>query len=638
MKRIVVLSGLFLLGVVSHTQNLLNGSFENNSAGFDQINIFSNTDFNSFMSDTYAFGSFGNMDIISSTTYCGGAQNGSWFVALTGGLTDAIAMALSTPLVSGQTYTLTFWDRGCIAFSSSSPPAQIGVSNAIDNIGTIVYTAGVPVDAAWTQRTATFTAPFDCTYITVSTATGSTGDWVQIDNFSLEDTDCPLAVSLGPDVNLCSGETVTLDATLPGASYLWSNGEITPEITLSLSGTYSVSVTVDECVYTDQVNVAATTTPVLDLGPDQVVCAGETVFFDATTPGATYLWQDGSASAFFVTTDSGTYSCTVNVNGCEASDEVTVSTDPTPAVDLGAALSGCVGDAFTLDASYPGATYLWQDGSTGATLTVDEGGEYAVVVSLGNCEASDEVQVTIAPFPEVDLGPDTTLCFGSAYVLNAFNSGAVYEWQDGSTGASYTVTASGTYAVEASINGCSTTGNVEVSFIDSVANPITLLMTPFCLEEEDSVLIDAAGAFEALLWSTGDTTTAITVATAGVYSYTLPLACQTLTGQIEVQACSEVIPVLIDVFVPNAFTPDGDGINDYFRPSVFTTLPIDRFSMRIFNRWGEAVFETEDPLKGWMGEVRAGAYYAPDGVYVYRLEITSGVLTKEFEGHVVALR
>jgi gliding motility-associated-like protein len=637
MKRIVILCGLLLLGVVSHTQNLLNGSFENNSAVFDQINLV-NASFNSFMLDTYAFGSFGNMDIINSSTYCGAAQNGSWYVSLTGGLTDAITMTLSTPLVSGQTYTLTFWDRGCIAFSTSSPAVQIGVSNVNSDIGTVVYTAATPVESVWTQRTATFVAPINGLYLSVSTPVGSTSDWVQIDNFSFVETDCPLALNLGPDVNLCTDESATFDASLPGGTYLWSNGATSPQLTVNLAGTYAVSVTVDECVYTDEVVVVATSTPLLDLGADQVVCAGETVVLDATTPGATYLWQDGSVSATFVTTDPGTYSCTVNVSGCEASDTVVVSTDPVPVVELGPALNGCVGDTFTLDASYPGATYLWQDGSTGATLAVDEGGEYAVVVSLGNCEDSDEVTVTLSPFPVVDLGPDTTLCFGAAYTLSALNPGAVYLWQDGSTGATFTATAAGNYSVEASIGGCSTSGNVQISFIDSIANPITLLLTPFCLEEADSVRIDAEGAFEPITWSTGDTATAITVTTAGVYSYSLPLECQTLTGQIEVQPCSEVIPVVIDVFVPNAFTPDDDGINDYFRPSVFTTLPIDRYSMRIFNRWGEAVFETEDPLQGWMGEVRAGAYYAPDGVYVYRLEITSGVLTKEFEGHVVALR
>ncbi|MBL7942805.1 MAG: hypothetical protein JNM00_08570 [Flavobacteriales bacterium] len=305
------LTGLIIILTVlvsdTHAQTILNGDFENNTAGFDQINL-PNASYNSYMADNFAFGSYGDMDIISSATYCGLAQSGSWYVALTGGVTDAITMTLSTPLVAGETYTLTFWDRGCIGFSSSSPPVQIGVSDVNNSIGTIVYSAPSPVESVWTLRTATFVAPISGLYISASCATGGLSDWVQIDNFSFGETTCPLSVDLGPDQSICSGGSVTLDATLAGGTYLWSTGETTPTIDINSTGVYDVVVTVDDCDYTDEIEVTVVTPPDLDLGPDQTVCEGDIVLFDATTAGATYLWQDGSVSATYAATIPGTYS------------------------------------------------------------------------------------------------------------------------------------------------------------------------------------------------------------------------------------------------------------------------------------------------------------------------------------------
>ncbi|MBL7944153.1 MAG: gliding motility-associated C-terminal domain-containing protein, partial [Flavobacteriales bacterium] len=136
----------------------------------------------------------------------------------------------------------------------------------------------------------------------------------------------------------------------------------------------------------------------------------------------------------------------------------------------------------------------------------------------------------------------------------------------------------------------------------------------------------------------GDSATSVSAFVSGLYSYELSLECQTLSGSVEVYDCAEVIPVIIDVFVPNAFSPDNDGINEYFIPSIYTAWPIDRYVFQIYNRWGEVIFETNDPSKGWMGEVHEGAFYSRDGVYVYHIEITSGVVSREFDGHVMMFR
>ncbi len=93
-------------------------------------------------------------------------------------------------------------------------------------------------------------------------------------------------------------------------------------------------------------------------------------------------------------------------------------------------------------------------------------------------------------------------------------------------------------------------------------------------------------------------------------------------------------------FVPNAFTPNGDGVNDIFKPSL--DCEPDEFELKIFSRWGECVFETADPAMGWNGASNESGYYAPNGVYAYQVEykaVINGVLSRENQtGHVSLLR
>src|SRR5204863_217939 len=150
------------------------------------------------------------------------------------------------------------------------------------------------------------------------------------------------------------------------------------------------------CSVSDAINVAYNPLPVAALGPDQTLCAGQTLNLNVAQPGATYLWQDGSTNASFTVSSAGTYSVDVLLNGCSASDAITVTYNPVPVVDLGPDQTVCPGTNVTLDATLAGATYLWQYGFTGVTLTSDQPGNYSVQVTAGGCSASDAV--TIAQF------------------------------------------------------------------------------------------------------------------------------------------------------------------------------------------------------------------------------------------------
>ena len=185
MKRITLTILSLLLTHIVFCQTIINGNFETNTAGSDdQINL-SNSASNAMLPYVNSFGSYGDVDIIKSLTYGGsGAQDKTWYLGITGGGTDIIAMSLTQPLVAGKTYSFSFYDRKHNGYTAN--PIQIGISESNSSFGTAVYTApNAPVENSWTQRTFTFTALQNEKYITVQMPIGDINQWANIDNFVL---------------------------------------------------------------------------------------------------------------------------------------------------------------------------------------------------------------------------------------------------------------------------------------------------------------------------------------------------------------------------------------------------------------------------------------------------------------------
>lgn len=201
MKRLLIYC-LLMVGAFTQlkAQSFLNGGFENNTAGVDRINI-TNAAFNGFMANTTGFGTWsgvGNLDIVRTTSYGLGPQSGTWYIALTGGGTDRVAMELSSSLVAGNTYTLNYYDNQWSTFTS--PPVRVGISNSPTFLGTFVFMGGAPISTAWTLKTQTFVAPVSGNFITIETdGAASGGVWTKVDNFFLS-VPLPLqSVALGAE-------------------------------------------------------------------------------------------------------------------------------------------------------------------------------------------------------------------------------------------------------------------------------------------------------------------------------------------------------------------------------------------------------------------------------------------------------
>ncbi|MDX2173435.1 MAG: carbohydrate binding domain-containing protein [Bacteroidota bacterium] len=264
------------------SQSIINGNFENTTATSDQINL-SNSAMNAMLPDVNSFGSYGDVDIIKSSAYGGGgAQDKTWYLGLTGGGTDIIAMTLTQPLVAGNTYSLSFYDRRHNGYTAS--PIQVGVSESNSSFGKIVYTSPQePQLNVWTQRTFTFVAPNNGKYITVQMASGDINVWANIDNFVLNSSKkCDdILVLDASSYTINKGNAVTLTAN-GSANYTWTstsairntNGSVISEIPL-LTTTYFVSGKVEGC----SILTASTTINVIEPKKDTVMAKKEPLKF-----------------------------------------------------------------------------------------------------------------------------------------------------------------------------------------------------------------------------------------------------------------------------------------------------------------------------------------------------------------------
>jgi len=373
-RVIPVVTGLlvfFATYQVSLAQTFLNGDFENNSAIGDQINL-TNAGYNAQMSNSTAFGTYGDMDIITSAVYTGGPQSGCWFVAFTGGGTDMISLQLSSNLIAGNSYTISFWDKADGGFTPM--PFEIGVSTTPATFGSLVYTAPVAATVGvWTQRTFTFTSPITALYVTVSTQ-GVLGNWSQVDNFQMNGGP-PGSSFLGPDTTVCVSP-FTIDAGYPGSTYSWSTGATTQSINVTSSNDYSVTVNLPSGCATliDTINVTFSSPVNVNLGNDTSMCTGQLLLLDVTTSGATYQWQNGATTSSITVNTTGLYWVDVTLNGCSDIDSINVSFTACGSTPASFAMPDtvCVGELVNIiNNTVGGTTFNWSFDITTLNSTVN---------------------------------------------------------------------------------------------------------------------------------------------------------------------------------------------------------------------------------------------------------------------------
>jgi gliding motility-associated-like protein len=279
------------------------------------------------------------------------------------------------------------------------------------------------------------------------------------------------SVNLGADTILCTGESLTLNAAGPGlVGYLWQNGHTGPTRTINSGGDYWVRVQgTNGCYAYDTISVGFRYPALFSLGEDKVVCPYETVSYSFNTEGQ-LLWSTGSTSNSISITQPGLYWLEINRNGCRRRDTVLITHKPLPVVNLGRDTTLCEGTAHILDATNTGATYVWQDGQTGATYRVERSGDYHVRVNLNGCISRDTARIIYHSMPRPTLGRDTVICAGSQIQLVPGTWDGTYTWQDGTGTPNYLVSTAGTYTI--SITNVCGTGTDEVVIAAANCDPL----------------------------------------------------------------------------------------------------------------------------------------------------------------------
>jgi gliding motility-associated-like protein len=409
---------------------------------------------------------------------------------------------------------------------------------------------------------------------------------------NLVDPNAP-PVNAGPDQTVCQGVEVTLTAVNPnGANISWNNGvnDGVPFIAPIGSTTYTVTAELNNCFSTDVVVINVTPLPIVNAGPDQVVCAGQQVTLSGS--GATsYVWNNGVTNGVpFVPTQTTTYTVVGTTNGCSSQDQVTVIVNPLPQVTFVAEdFQGCV----PVEVSFVNTTnnvtsvncqWTIQNGPTlngcNVSHTFNSAGCFAVTLTVTSdqgCTASSTIPnfvcVENVPIASFQVQPEyLTTLNGEAIFTNGSIGASTYQWNFGDGNSSTAVNPIHNY------NG----------------------------QEEGTYIIELI-AYSA----SGCSDTAYAV----------------------LQMREELI-----FYVPNTFTPDGDAYNETFFP-VFTSGfdPFD-YHMTIFNRWGEILFESYNHQVGWDGTY--GGKIVKDGTYIWKIEFATKYTDerKVHHGHVNILR
>jgi gliding motility-associated-like protein len=418
-----------------------------------------------------------------------------------------------------------------------------------------------------------------------------------------------LTVNLGNDTILCTGQNLTLNAGNAGATYLWSTGAVTQTINVNSTANYKVTVTAGSCSIVDSILVTFNNGPVLALGNDTSLCAGQPITISAGNPGATYLWSTGATTETISPDSTGSYSVAASFGTCTARDTINITFNPIPVVNLGPDQLLCNGLSVTLDAGNPGAAYLWSTGAMTETISVSATNLYWVVVQNGTCVGTDSIQITAYTSPHVNLGPDISICYGSDTSLNAGNAGMEFLWNTGDTTQTIKISSTGTYFVNVNNHGClgSDTAIVNIGQEIYVSLGADTFICP-----GSTMQIDAGTGFTRYAWSPiGGNYHFIEIEQPGTYQVIVTDAygCTGSATKYVRDFCA------MNIFVPNTFTPNKDGKNDLFQ--AFGE-GITGFHLYVFDRWGELLFESTDIAIGWDGTYNGNE--AQQGSYVYRVD------------------
>jgi gliding motility-associated-like protein len=521
--------------------------------------------------------------------------------------------AVSAVNVIGQAITITGNNNICI-----------GQNSTLTASGSAAYTW----DNGITTNTIVVAPMVNTTYTVTSVAGTCTNMAVYT-----------VSVSPIPTINItgsvtCPGQNTTLTAS-GGTFYSWSTGSLTNTTTVNplVNTTYSVTGILAACTNTAAYTVTVIPTPSISVTPpNPLICAGNSAVLSASG-ASSYTWSTGSTSFSTTVNPASTANYTVvgSVGSCTASTIVTVTVSGQP-ITITGNNTICIGQSTTLSAS-GGALYSWSNGASGPSISVTPTTTtiYTVTSIIGTCTntAIDTVIVTLPPTLTVT---GTPYCAGQTTTITA--SGATsYTWSSGSTTNSIVVSPIGnpSYTVTASsIPSCTSSTVFTLSLITGSPQIINTSPVIYCLDSTKAITVRAIGGNQPynISWlipiggsipfdTLNNTFYFPQTTTQSSLSYTIIVTDQCLYADT---LAIDINSVDCSIIIPNVVTPNGDGINDFFRINGLENFPGS--TLTVFNRWGNKIYNSDNYNNDWAPDVN-------DGTYFYVINLSDG---RKFSG------
>jgi gliding motility-associated-like protein len=475
-------------------------------------------------------------------------------------------------------------------------------------------------------------------------------------------------VLLGNDSLLCFADSLVLQSTLVyGApSYIWSNGATTPEITVNATGTYWLQVSEYNCPGADTVHLIFVHDTLHLFNPDTAICRGMAVQVRASaSPLASFQWLPtagiGNSTALtplIIPDTSALYVLSSIYPGCPVlNDSLFIDVQPNPQVFAGFNRFVCQNDTLHITANvapawYTHYSYSWSPGnsvtdSTSQTVVFSDSLPREMVVTVSTpagCSQKDSLQINVEPSEFLNPLPDLVFCPGDSAMLQPTATSSVisYRWvptlylSDSTSGSPILkpITSSNYLLVGTNQYGCR-----DSVFFHVKVNPSAVIYLG------DSVTVFPGEHFTianqtnctSFKWfppyGLSDATAANPTVTAD-YSTKYVVTGATIDGctttdSIMVYLSSETL-----INVPNIFTP-GNGVNNEFKVVRRGLASLNYF--RVYNRWGNLVYESSDINKGWDGSYMGTPQ--PFDVYVYMIQaVTNSGEIINRQGNVTLLR
>lgn len=511
-----------------------------------------------------------------------------------------------------------------------------GTDSVCFNEAGMIYASGGGTSFLWST-----TETNDTIYPVITTDTMLTvvvvGPYgcIETDTFMVAVNPLPVYNFYG-DTAVCFNDSATISVD-GGYSYLWEYGQTDSSMTyLPAASEYvDVAVTSDQgCVYSDSTYLTVYPLPVPSISGDTAVCLNDTATMIASG-ASSYFWSDSSIDTLLQVspTPAGIYNyytIATDTNMCSDTAFFSVEIYPLPIFWLGNDTTLCQGDSLLLNASNPGADYLWNTTDTTQTIYVNSQNQYYVLVTDSNaCNYSDSIDVSVIPYADATITDIAYVCENiSPFDFSAAENGGVWSGTGitNTTNGTFdpTVAGVGFYNIYYVISGFC--GDADTSQIEVAEIPVFDIYTTdeTCAGANDgTVVIEASNGQTPYTYLLDTILVADTniLISPGVYLVTV----------IDNRGCADIDSAMVlaedfpcgevGYFIPNIFSPNGDGDNDVLY--VHSNF-IDNMQLLIYDRFGEKVFESRSIDIGWDGKyngtpVTSGVYF-----YIFKADLMDG--------------